>query len=125
MQQQQQQIKPVPQPMEVDSKHPPTMVVIQRNNSCAAPVKPRLTTRYGTKYEKSRLEGEWATRISNGEDPGIDLSSLPEKEKAKFSDPLVIAKKALKDKTMPLGVRRFLPDGTFEDWFLDELVFDD
>lgn len=37
------------------------------------------------------------------------------------TDPLVIAKLELKEKKIPITIRRFLPDGTFEDWSLDEL----
>lgn len=31
-------------------------------------------------------------------------------------DPLEIAKKELAQKKIPLTIRRFLPDGTYEDW---------
>jgi hypothetical protein len=107
------------------------VVVIQRPpTGAAAPVlvdvaTPRRTTRYGSKYEKAKLLGAWANKVSLlGVDTAIDLSTVPEKERGKYSDPLAIAEKALQDKTMPLGVRRFLPDGSHEDWFLDQLIFD-
>jgi DNA-directed RNA polymerase subunit K/omega len=83
----------------------------------------RRTTRYGSKYEKARLLGEWATQICMGADPCVDLGAVPEKERERYSDPLALAEKALEDKTMPLGIRRFLLDGKYEDWFLDDLVF--
>lgn len=38
------------------------------------------------------------------------------------SDPLVIAMKELREKKIPLIVRRFLPDGTYEDWHVRELI---
>lgn len=38
------------------------------------------------------------------------------------SDPLVIAMKELREKKIPLIVRRFLPDGTYEDWHVKELI---
>lgn len=115
-------------PMTIESDPPPaaTVLVIERGKEKKAevpPIKKRLTTKYGTKYEKARLLGEWATRISQGVDPCVDLSKLPEKERSKYTDPLLLAQKALADKTMPLGIRRFLEDGSYEDWFLDELVF--
>ena len=84
----------------------------------------RLTTRYGSKYEKARLLGEWATQVSQGADPCIDLSKIPEKDRHRYTDPLAIAQKAFEDKTMPLGIRRYLPDGSHEDWRLNELSFD-
>lgn len=36
-------------------------------------------------------------------------------------DPLVIAKKELQEKKIPITIRRFLPDGSYEDWTLEEL----
>lgn len=38
------------------------------------------------------------------------------------SDPLVIAQKELSAKKIPLVVRRFLPDGSYEDWLVSELL---
>ena len=40
------------------------------------------------------------------------------------TDPLVIAAKELRERRIPLVIRRFLPDGSFEDWGLDELIID-
>lgn len=37
------------------------------------------------------------------------------------TDPLVIAKKELQERKIPITIRRFLPNGTFEDWSLREL----
>ena len=38
------------------------------------------------------------------------------------SDPLVIAQKELTANKIPLVVRRFLPDGSYEDWLCSELL---
>ena len=38
------------------------------------------------------------------------------------SDPLQIAQKELAAKKIPLVVRRFLPDGSYEDWLVSELL---
>lgn len=38
------------------------------------------------------------------------------------SDPLQIAEKELAAKKIPLVVRRFLPDGSYEDWLVSELL---
>ncbi|KAJ9121019.1 hypothetical protein QFC24_005000 [Naganishia onofrii] len=38
------------------------------------------------------------------------------------TDPLEIATKELKQKKIPLVVRRYLPDGSFEDWKVSELI---
>ena len=39
-------------------------------------------------------------------------------------DPLAIAMKELKAGKVPFIIRRYLPDGSFEDWGLDELILD-
>jgi DNA-directed RNA polymerase I, II, and III subunit RPABC2 len=41
------------------------------------------------------------------------------------SDPLEIAEKELKQRKIPFTVRRYLPDGSFEDWAVRELIQDD
>ena len=40
------------------------------------------------------------------------------------TDPLKIAMKELKERKIPMVIRRFLPDGSHEDWSLDELIID-
>lgn len=37
-------------------------------------------------------------------------------------DPLEIAKKELQEKKIPITIRRYLPDGTYEDWTLEDLT---
>ena len=39
-----------------------------------------------------------------------------------LTDPLAIAELELKEKKIPLMVRRYLPDGTYEDWAASELL---
>jgi DNA-directed RNA polymerase I, II, and III subunit RPABC2 len=43
-------------------------------------------------------------------------------ELEKETDPLQIAMKELKAKKIPMIIRRYLPDGSFEDWAIDELI---
>ena len=38
------------------------------------------------------------------------------------TDPLQIAMKELKQRKIPFIIRRYLPDQSFEDWALDELI---
>jgi DNA-directed RNA polymerase I, II, and III subunit RPABC2 len=40
------------------------------------------------------------------------------------TDPLQIAMKELRQHKIPLIVRRYLPDGSYEDWGADELIVD-
>lgn len=40
------------------------------------------------------------------------------------TDPLEIAMKELSQRKIPLIVRRYLPDGSYEDWSVSELIAD-
>ncbi|ORY91225.1 RNA polymerase, subunit omega/K/RPB6 [Syncephalastrum racemosum] len=76
--------------------------------------KVKMTTPYMTKYERARVLGTRALQISLNAPVMVDLDGE--------SDPLVIAMKELREKKIPLIVRRFLPDGTYEDWHVRELI---
>lgn len=78
----------------------------------------RITTRFLTKYERARLLGTRALQLSLNAPPLVEVT---EQERG---DPLLIAGKELRERRLPLMVRRFLPDGSFEDWSLDELIID-
>jgi DNA-directed RNA polymerase I, II, and III subunit RPABC2 len=65
-----------------------------------------------TKYEKTRIIGTRATQIAMGAAPMVECTEL--------SDPLRIAEKELKEFRVPLVIRRFLPDGSYEDWKVSE-----
>lgn len=77
----------------------------------------KITTRYLTKYERARLLGTRALQLSMNAPPLVELD-------AGETDPLKIAAKELRERKLPLIVRRYLPDGSFEDWSLDELIID-
>ncbi|CDI84163.1 RNA polymerase II subunit RPB6, putative [Eimeria acervulina] len=77
---------------------------------------PRITTPFLTKFEKARIIGTRALQISMNAPLTIQLEGE--------SDPLIIAEKELYQKTLPFIVRRYLPDGSYEDWKIDELVID-
>lgn len=76
----------------------------------------KITTRYLTKYERARLLGTRALQLSMNAPPLVELDGE--------TDPLAIAAKELRERKLPLIVRRYLPDGSFEDWSLDELIID-
>jgi DNA-directed RNA polymerases I, II, and III subunit RPABC2 len=63
----------------------------------------RTTTPYMTKYEKARVLGTRALQISMNAPVLVDLEGE--------TDPLQIAIKELREKKIPLVVRRYLPDG--------------
>ncbi|WFD37775.1 subunit common to RNA polymerases I, II, and III [Malassezia japonica] len=77
----------------------------------------RITTPYMTKYEKARILGTRALQIS------MNAPVLVPTEGE--MDPLAIAQKELVAKKIPLLVRRYLPDGSYEDWSVAELITSD
>ncbi|KAI9755575.1 MAG: hypothetical protein M4579_004223 [Chaenotheca gracillima] len=94
----------------------------------------RTTTPYMTKYERARVLGTRALQIryvavfselraENEESPDLFSMNAPvlvdlEGE----TDPLQIALKEFSQKKIPLIVRRYLPDGWYEDWTCEELL---
>ncbi len=79
--------------------------------------KERITTRFLTKYERARILGARALQISKNAPIMIDI------EPGEW-DPLKIAEKELVERKIPFIIRRYLPDGSYEDWRVDELIFD-
>ncbi|KAL8812324.1 MAG: hypothetical protein Q9223_000120 [Gallowayella weberi] len=74
----------------------------------------RSTTPYMTKYERARVLGTRALQISMNAPVLVDIEGA--------TDPLQIAIKELKEKKIPLVVRRYMPDGFYEDWTVEELL---
>jgi len=80
------------------------------------PAAQRITTKYLTKYEKARVLGTRALQISMNAPVMVDLDGE--------TDPLKIAEKELRERKIPIIIRRYLPDGSHEDWAVDELIVD-
>lgn len=76
----------------------------------------RITSPYMTKYERARVLGTRALQISMNAPVMVELEGE--------TDPLQIAMKELKAKKIPIVVRRYLPDGSFEDWRIEELIIE-
>ena len=74
----------------------------------------RTTTPFMTKYERARVLGTRALQISMGAPVMVDLDGE--------TDPLKIATMELNEKKIPIIVRRYMPDGSHEDWKIDELM---
>jgi len=85
------------------------------DNQPQAPKK-KVTTPYMTKYERARVLGTRALQISMNAPVMVELEGE--------TDPLQIAMKELKARKIPIIIRRYLPDGSFEDWAIDELIID-
>ncbi|TFY54097.1 hypothetical protein EVJ58_g9059 [Rhodofomes roseus] len=80
------------------------------------PNKVRVTTPYLTKYERARVLGTRALQISMNAPVLVPLDGE--------TDALQIAIKELSQRKIPLIIRRYLPDGSFEDWSVSELITD-
>jgi DNA-directed RNA polymerases I, II, and III subunit RPABC2 len=74
----------------------------------------RITSKYMTKYERARVLGTRALQISMNAPIMVDIEGE--------TDALKIAAKELREGKIPMIIRRYLPDGSFEDWSLDELL---
>ncbi|OIT05455.1 PREDICTED: DNA-directed RNA polymerases II, IV and V subunit 6A-like [Nicotiana attenuata] len=79
--------------------------------------RPRKTSKYMTKYERARILGTRALQISMNAPVMVELEGE--------TDPLEIAMKELREKKIPFTIRRYLPDGSYEDWGVDELIVED
>lgn len=85
------------------------------NDDAEVDLSQRKTTRYLTKYERARILGTRALQISMSAPVMVNIDNM--------TDPLEIAQKELRERKIPIIVRRFLPDGTYEDWTIKQLVF--
>ncbi|KAI3981431.1 hypothetical protein MKX01_028081 [Papaver californicum] len=84
----------------------------------AEPVKKdRNTSKFMTKYERARILGTRALQISMNAPVMVELEGE--------TDPLEIAMKELRARKIPFTIRRYLPDGSYEDWGVDELIVED
>ncbi|EQB61300.1 dna-directed rna polymerase subunit k [Vairimorpha apis BRL 01] len=68
-----------------------------------------------TKYEKAHILGIRASQISSGAPPFVDIEDE--------TDSLKIARKELEERKIPFIVRRRFPDGSYEDWPINELEY--
>lgn len=78
--------------------------------------KERITTPYLTKYERARVLGARALQISMNAPVMVDIGNM--------TDPYQIAVEELNQGKIPLIIRRRLPDGSYEDWNVSELIID-
>lgn len=80
----------------------------------SVPKSKRITTKYMTKYERARVLGTRALQIAMCAPIMVELEGE--------TDPLQIAMKELKQRKIPIIIRRYLPDNSYEDWSIDELI---
>lgn len=77
----------------------------------------RATLNRMTIYEKAHIIGVRASQLSDDAPPFVDIENM--------TDCIQIANKELEERKLPFIIRRNLPDGTFEDWPIDDLLIPD
>ena len=75
----------------------------------------KVTMPYMTKFEKAKILGIRAEMIASGDKPLIENIRS-------FDNAYNIALEELKQKKIPLIIRRTLPNGTIEDWRVEEMI---
>ncbi|KAI6225682.1 RPB6-like protein [Aphelenchoides besseyi] len=88
--------------------------IVEPSQRTAAAPSERVTTQYMTKYERARILGTRALQIAMGAPVMVELEGE--------TDPLEVARKELKERKIPIIIRRYLPDGSYEDWGVEELI---
>ena len=76
----------------------------------------RITSSFLTKYEKARVLGTRALQISKN--APLMITPLPGE-----CDPYKLAEREFNERKIPFIIRRYLPDGTYEDWKLADLNY--
>ena len=75
----------------------------------------KLSRPYLTKFEKSKILGVRMEQLSRNFPPCIELKG----DETIYE----IAEKELNNRKIPMIIRRYFPNGTFEDWKLNELIY--
>ena len=88
-----------------------------RGDGKAIEKKDRQTAPYITKFERARVLGARALQLSYGAPPTIAMPPG-------VTDPLEMAERELENNAIPMIIRRYLPDGCYEDWDISELMQD-
>uniref|UniRef100_G3MMZ5 DNA-directed RNA polymerases I, II, and III subunit RPABC2 n=2 Tax=Amblyomma TaxID=6942 RepID=G3MMZ5_AMBMU len=102
---------------EIDQNEEENIELLQAADGQPQQNQKRITTMYMTKYERARVLGTRALQIAMCAPVMVELEGE--------TDPLQIAMKELKARKIPIIIRRYLPDGSYEDWGIDELLITD
>ena len=76
--------------------------------------KPKKSIPYLTKFERARIIGTRLQQLANGAKPRINTKGLNSIQE--------IVEKELDERKILFIVRRPMPDGTYEDWKLEEFI---
>ena len=77
--------------------------------------KNKKTKPFLTKYEKAKLLGIRAQMLATGSPALVEVP-------ANITNTVDIAKLELEKQRIPLMIRRYLPDKSYEDWRLEDLI---
>ena len=77
--------------------------------------KKKVSKPYISKFEKTKILGMRASQLEHGDLP---LVSVPEN----IQDAKSIAELEYEEKVIPFLIRRYLPDGDYEDWRLTDFL---
>ena len=105
---------------EEDSRERASIMDEEKYNKELITKEQRQTTPFLTKYEKARIIGARALQISKNSP--ILISN---EQRGDETDPILIAEIELREKKIPFIIRRYLPDGSFEDWPVRDLKLSD
>lgn len=122
----------------------PRTEVLPETAAAATDADSRITSRYMTKYERARVLGARALQLrwvafrgrgavrrpscslvrerSARPPPAPSMNAPPMVEKGDETDPLKIAEQELRKGKIPMVIRRYLPNGDYEDWRVSELI---
>jgi DNA-directed RNA polymerase subunit K/omega len=92
------------------------------DSSQAAVNKVKKTMNYLNKVELTRLLAERAIQITQGESPQIDVEEISALNM--IPDALLIAAFELKHKTIPMVLKRMMPDQSIEEWDPNTMLVD-
>ncbi|CAD8062694.1 unnamed protein product [Paramecium primaurelia] len=90
-----------------------TGAMIQQSKGRKVMKNERITPPFLTKYERARVIGTRALQISKNSPIYVDPKET--------TDPIQVAQQELNENKIPFIIRRYLPNGNFEDWELQEL----
>ena len=77
----------------------------------------KITSNFLTKYERARVLGTRALQLSRNAPPMV----VPQPGE---TDPYKLAERELTERKIPFIIRRYLPDRSYEDWKLCDLIYD-
>lgn len=86
---------------------------VEEETQFSTPAKQRRTRPVISKFERAKVIATRAEQIGRGTQPNV--------ERLPGDEPLAIAEREFAKCRIPFVIRRYFPDGSYEDWKLSEL----